>query len=94
MRDFHCSPKTQSPPLAPAGGEGLGVMGTILPVGGEGDNPPGNPTTTRTAHTSGLTAAIPPLWPLCPLWLKKHPSHITLHITLLGRARAGKTELR
>ena len=31
MRDFHCTSKTQIPPLAPAGGEGSGVRGTKHP---------------------------------------------------------------
>jgi len=58
MRDFHCSSKTQNPPLAPGTGErgrGWGGEGAGLP----GARPPAAPhTQTRLPHGSYLSSVV------------------------------------
>jgi hypothetical protein len=58
MRDFHCTSKTQIPPLAPNGGEGSGVRG---PIPLETNHHPALQTQTRLPHCSHPTsvASVP-----------------------------------
>ena len=80
---IYTATNTPNPPLAPNGGEGLGVRG---------EHHPKNTTPQHADKATHRCCAYQPptLWPLYSLWFKKHHSHEAVQ----GRSRAGKPELR